>query len=482
MARPYRTTDHATPLYNTSEGDYTEDQIYEDSVFANEWTVGDDSCVGTVTPVRGVSCVDLPWFEPDFMNGVYSPEVRAFLFGVETGTTDYTQWSIDGSATGEIFDLPAGPFSAAVGFHYREDDIDDLPGEITMASNTWGSTAAGHTVGADNTKAVFVEVDVPLLSDIPAIQNLTLNASARYTDVSSYGSDTTWKVGINWRILDSLRIRANQGTSFRTPALFELYLADQTSFADQRIDPCRDWGANLDNGTISQTIADNCAADQSSLGGPAGGFAPDYSGGTITPTVFTGGGFGFLEAETSESTTVGLIWQPGFANLSASIDYFEITLTDEVDQLNAGTIVYECYASNFGFAFPGNEPLCDQFDRTSANFGIDNIHDSYLNIAEQTNRGIDYAVRYDTDVGSWGALAVELQASKQLEDTRALFIETAEDLNGLAGDPEWVAEFNVSLVRGPLSFYYSGNYVGSSDSTRDLGTDTVTYFGETYDF
>jgi len=466
---------------NSSEGDYTEDQIYEDSVYANEWTVGDDSCVGTVTPVRGVSCIDLPWFEPDFMNGVYSPEVRAFLFGVETGTTDYTQWSFDGSATGVLFDMPAGALSAAVGFHYREDEIDDRPGEITMARNTWGTTAAGRTQGDDNTKAVFVEVDVPLLSDIPAIQNLTLNASARYTDVSSYGSDTTWKVGINWQILDSLRIRANQGTSFRTPALFELYLADQTSFADQRIDVCRDWGANLANGTISQTIADNCAADQSSIGGPAGGFADDYTGGTITPTVITGGGFGFLEAETSESTTVGLIWQPGFANLSASIDYFEITVTDEVDQLNASTIVYECYASNFGFAFGNNEPLCEQFDRSSANFGIDNIHDSYLNIAEQTNRGIDYAVRYDTEVGSLGSLAVELQASRQLEDTRALFIQTAEDLNGLAGDPEWVGEFNVSLARGPLSLYYGGSYVGTSDSTRDLGTDTVTYFGETYD-
>lgn len=467
--------------YNTSDGDYTEDQIYQDSVYANEWTVGDDSCVGTVTSVRGVPCLDLPWFEPDFMNGVYSPEVRDFLFAVETGNTEYTQWSFDGSATGKVFDMPAGPLSAAVGFHYREDEIDDLPGEITMARNTWGTTAAGRTRGDDNTKAVFVEVDVPLLSDMTIVKNLTLNASARYTDVSSYGSDTTWKVGINWQILDSWRIRANQGTSFRTPALFELYLADQTSFADQRIDPCRDWGANLANGTISQTIADNCAADQSSIGGPASGFAPDYTGGTITPTVITGGGFGFLEAETSESTTVGLIWQPGFANLSASIDYFEITLTDEVDQLNAGTIVHECYASNFGFAFSGNEPLCNQFDRSSANFGIDNIHDSYLNIAEQTNRGIDYAVRYDTEVGSWGSLSVELQATRQLEDTRALFIETAEDLNGLAGDPEWVGEFNVSLVRGPLSFYYGGSYVGSSDSTRDLGTDTVTYFGETYD-
>ena len=36
-------------------------------------------------------------------------------------------------------------------------------------------------------------------------------------------SDTTYKVGLNWKINDNFRFRANTGTSFRTPALFELY-------------------------------------------------------------------------------------------------------------------------------------------------------------------------------------------------------------------------------------------------------------------
>jgi len=372
--------------------------------------------------------------------------------------------------------------SAAVGFHYREDEIDDLPGEITQAGNTWGSSASGRTAGKDDTTAVFVEVDVPLLEDVPAIQNLTFNASARYTDVSSYGSDTTWKIGVNWQITDSLRLRANRGTSFRAPALFELYLADETSFPSSRIDPCRDWGIQLAAGNISQTVADNCAADQSSIGGPAEGFADDYTGTTITPTAFAGGGFGLLEAETSDSTTVGLIWQPKFADLSVSIDYFDITVYDEVAQLGAGTIVDECYQSDFGFAFGNTEPLCNFFDRSAANFGLDNIRNDYLNIAEQTNRGIDYSVRYNTEAGSLGTLGLGLQASRQLEDTRAVFVATAEDLNGTIGDPEWVGEFSASLLKGPWSFYYAGNYVGTADTTRLLSSDgTITYFGETYD-
>jgi len=468
--------------YNTSDGSYTEDQIYGDSIYDGEFTVGDDSCVGTVSSIRGAPCVDIPWFSSDLMNGVVSPEVRDFLFGVETGNTEYTQWSIDGSATGEVYDLPAGALSAAVGFHYRKDEIDDLPGELTQAGNTWGSTASGRTAGDDTTTAVFAEVDVPLLEDATFARNLTLSASARYTDVDSYGSDTTWKVGVNWQIIDSLRLRANRGTSFRTPALFELYLADQTSFPSARIDPCRNWGTNLANGSISQTVADNCAADQSSIGGPAEGFAPDYSGTTISPTAFARGGFGLLEAETSDSMTVGLIWQPEFADLSVSVDYFDITVNDEVDQLGAGTIVDECYQSDFGFAFGNTEPLCGFFDRSSANFGIDNIRDNYLNIAEQTNRGIDYSVRYNTEIGSLGTLGIDMNASRQLEDTRAIFVETAEDLNGTVGDPEWVGEFNVSWFKGSWSVYYGGSYIGSADTTRLLpGDGTISYFGTTYD-
>lgn len=461
----------ATVSYSTSDGDYTSDQIYNDSIRDQNWTAGDDSCVGQVTSVGGIPCVDVRWFSEDVMNGDLTPEERAYLFATETGNTEYNQWSLDAYVTGELFELPAGPLSIATGIHYREDEIDDLPGPITLAGNGWGSTAAGNTVGDDTTSAVFVEFDVPLVNDVPLMRDLTLNASARYTDVDSYGDDTTWKAGINWQILDSVRIRANRGTSFRTPALFELYLANQTSFGSTRSDPCIRWGEELAAGNISQTIADNCAAD------PAG-LPPDYTGGTITPTIITGGGLGILTAETSESTTVGLIWQPSFADLSISIDYFDITIEDEVDQLGASRILFECYNSETGFAFGGTEPLCGLFDRSLPNQGIDNIRDSYINIAEQTNRGIDYALRYTNELNGWGNLRIDVEANKQLEDERALFADDVDDLNKLIGDPEWVGEYTVSLARGGMEMFYNGRYVGDASADRFFPDNLETLRGE----
>ncbi len=465
-----------TLTYSTSDGEYISEQIYADGI-ADGLTYPDalpffnTSCVGQVTSSRGVPCVDVRWLSEDVMNGDLTPEERAFLFGVETGNTEYNQWSFDAFVSGEVMELPAGSLSIATGVHYREDEIDDLPGPITLAGNSWGSTAAGNTVGDDDTKALFVEFDVPLVSDVPAIENLTLNASARYTDVDSYGDDTTWKVGINWQIVDSVRIRANKGTSFRTPALFELYLANQTSFIGQRsLDPCIGWGQALTDGDITQTLADNCAADA---------IAPDFTGGSTSVEVTTGGGLGVLEAETSESNTYGIIWQPSFADLSISIDYYDIEIKDEVAVFGSSRIVSGCYSSETGPAFGGTEPLCSLFDRTGLQGGIDNLRDSYINIASQTNRGIDYALRYTNELGGWGNLRVDVEANKQLEDKLAVFTDDPDDLNKVIGDPEWVGSYSLSLARGAFEMNYGGRYVGRASDQRFLSDDVTTLFGET---
>lgn len=448
--------------YSRSDGDYISDQIYDDSV-TSSW-LRNGSCVGDVTSVRGVPCMDPRWLDPGFNNGVLTAEERAFLFGRETGNTEYTQWSIEGTVSGPLFDMPAGEVLGAIGFQYREDEIRDVPGEITLAANGWGNTAAGITEGDDNVTAIFGEVEIPVIADVPLIHSLMINASARYTDVDSYGSDSTWKIGANWEITDTVRIRASSGTSFRTPALFELYLADQTSFTAQRgVDPCIRWGTNLADGSISQRLADNCAAD---------GIAPDFRGAPISATIVTGGGKGILEAETSEAKTIGIVWQPSFANLSISADFFDIKIEDEVSQLGASTIVSACYNSDF---FP-NDPLCDLFERRSLDQGVDNIRDSYINVAEQRNRGWDLAATWVIDTAI-GLLTLETQHTFQIEDTVALFAETAQNFNGEMGEPKWTGRASATLQYGPWSGSWVTNMIGEASNYDSYGGNTATVFG-----
>ncbi|HNP36008.1 MAG TPA: TonB-dependent receptor [Woeseiaceae bacterium] len=455
--------------YSNSDGEYEDDQILTDALEMPYWRTG--SCAGEFSPVSNRPCVDIQWLDPDFLAGDIPQEVKDFWFDTDIGKTEYKQWSVEGFISGDVMDLPAGPVGLALGLHYQDDEILDTPGPVTLAGNAWGASSAGITAGEDTTKAIFAEVQVPLISDVKLVQQLDFSGSVRYTDVDSYGSDTTYKVGLNWGITDEFRVRSTFGTSFRTPALYELYLARQTSFplSARRSDICINWGDSLADGTITQATADNCAAD---------GLPPDFLF-TVAPTVVTGGGQGVLKAETSDAFTAGIVWQPSFAELSVSIDYFDIEVLDEVDVIGALNIVTGCYTSQF---FP-DEPLCDLFDRSPGGIGvipgsITEIRDSYINVSRQHNRGLDIQLQYTTDL-SFGTLIIDSQQTLQYEDTVGLFDNTEEDHAGEAGHPDWVGNLNFTLMNGPWSFFWGITYIGETDNTASFGTSTAGWYNDT---
>ncbi len=459
-----------------SDGTYTQDIIYGDSIWDQNWLYDyggtSYSCVGSTTSSRGVPCLDIPWLDPAFLAGDVSPEMREFLFGVDVGNTKYTQSSIEGFVSGGLFDLPAGEVGGAFGFHWRTDKINDVPGSETLAGNSWGLSSAGITKGDQDTTALFAEFELPILADVTGAQNLDLNVSGRWTDVDTYGDDTTYKATLNWQIVDQFKFRASQGTSFRTPALFELYLADQTSFVRQsNIDPCIQWAQELQAGNITQRIADNCAADTTAADFP-NGLPPDFTGGTITATAISSGGLGLLEAETSESNTIGIVWQPDFAELSVSIDYFDIEVNDQVDQLGSQSIVRGCYSSEF---YP-NEPLCDLFDRSMIGGGIDNIRDAYINVATQTSKGYDLSFKWSLEAGP-GELEFDGQFTHQTERKTALFADNIRDNEGRFGHPENVGRLWTTYDVGDWSVFWSARYTGKVSDAEDWDTET-TYRGD----
>lgn len=443
--------------YSRSDGEYTSDVILQDAVDSTSFKTA--SCVGDTLPVSGRPCIDVDFTDPRVLRGDLTPEERAFLFDQETGNTIYEQTYLEGSIAGNLFELPAGPLGVALGFHVRRDEIVDTPGEVTLADNSWGLTGAGITQGEEETKEVYAEFAVPLLADMPYVQSLDLSLSGRYTDTKSSGDASTYKVGLNWALSDAIRIRATHGTSFRAPALFELYLADQTSFAGQRnIDPCLNLDNRLASGEVSQELYDNCT----NPAGPGGGVAGDFVGGNSSAEVVTGGGLGVLEAETSVATVIGVVLTPPDSNLSLALDYFEIKIEDEVANLGAGGILSACYLSD---NFP-SDPICNQFDRDPT-LGITQVRDSFVNIAEQNNRGLDFTARWFHDF-NWGTLTLDSQTTWTLETNQSIFADSPTDFLGDVGNPELVGNFNASVSRGPWTAFWGFDWIGNQDDTLDF--------------
>jgi iron complex outermembrane recepter protein len=396
-------------------------------------------------------------FDPNFLSGNYSDAVYDLLTANTVGSTTYEQTLVQGVVSGDLFELPAGPLGVAIGAEWRNFEIDDTPDPRASAGEFWGQTSAGRTTGEDTVSEAFIEANIPLLRGLPFIEELTVDASARAFDYDSYGNDSVWKAGLNWQVIPSVRVRGTTGTSYRAPALYELFLANQTGFLGQlAIDPCDQW----DTSTNPNIVA-NCGA----AGIPAG-----YNATGSSALIVTGGGAGVLEAETSEANTLGLIWTPDFIDFSLAIDYFDITINDQVSQLGAGAILGGCYGSpNYPNAFCNLFTRAPNSDPSRPN-QIIQVNDSYINVNSQSTAGIDITARYEHEF-DFGNLVVDLSATHTTEDVVNLFDPSlasgfdTSDFNGSLGDPEWVGDASIQLRQGDWTYSWFVDYIGEMDHT-----------------
>jgi iron complex outermembrane receptor protein len=413
------------------------------------------------------------YLDPRFLSGLGMDELQNAIGVWHEGNTIYDQFVVTAVATGSLFELPAGKVAGAFGAEFRRISIDDNPSDLERAGRLWGQSSATGTEGKDYITEVFGEIDAPLLSGLPGVEQLTLNASARifkYDTVAD--SDSVWKAGLLWQIVPSLSVRTTKGTSYRAPGLYELFLGDQTAFVGQLNDPCVDYG----NSTNPNIVA-NCAA---------AGIPDILTGAGSSITVVSGGGLGVLKPETSKSFTAGVVFSPSSANFSVSLDYFKIEVFDQIDQLGAGAILNGCYGLP---VFPN--AFCDLVTRNGAAtanpFTVDTVLDSYININSQVTSGYDLNLRWEGDF-KFGQLEVESQftytkeASQQLFDSDAPSGFESNDFNGTISRPKLVGNVRTALVKGDWTYTWSMDYVGS---TENVFTPPATFFGNpgpVYDF
>ena len=459
-----------------NKGEYKNKIIYRDSmVMAQNHLANGTECSGEVTATSGKSCVNVPFADPQLLYGNPSQEVRDFLFGEETGETIYKQQTFEAYITGDLFELPAGAVGSAFGLSFQKDELDDTPGVNAANGNSWGLSSASRTVGSQNTRAVFGEIRIPLLEGKEWAERMELTTSARWTDVSSYGSDTTYKVGMTWEVVDGFTLRGSRGTSFRSPALFELYLAGQSGFLGQNsVDPCYDYGAKYEEGTVSQQTYDNCLAS---------GVPTDYDGSTSSSaTTITSGGAGRLTAETSVSEGFGFVWTSPEDTYAFSADYYQIDISNQVANLGGSDITNTCYSSE---NFP-NEPICNQFTRkdgTDGNYGIDTIYGGYTNIASQGTRGVDlnFTFRDDFDFGS---VYFDIEHTVQLERTYQLFENSEpEQYIGETGNPKHIGNISATYSKDDWSLTWTTRYVDETNRYEYYDdTNETTYRGEDVTF
>jgi iron complex outermembrane recepter protein len=444
--------------WSRSDASYSNDFIYDDRVDAttqNPLLQCDPSFITKSGPTA--NCPIIPWSSADVIQGRFTPEQRAFLFGNETGTTLYEQTLINGSMTGDLFELPGGAVSAAAGFELRWDEIDDTPGAMARANNYWGLSTAGRTAGKDSVAEIFGEVSIPIFANSVLGDSLTLDASGRHTRYDSYGDGDVYKFGLNWQITPEYRLRGTSGTSFRAPALYEMFLANQTGFRSALdIDPCVLWDQSSD-----PEILASC--------GPGGLGLPEgfFGGSASTLVTLGGGGAGTLNAETSDSKTLGLIWTPDWIDFAVALDYWQIGIEDEVRRFGADAIVFLCHT---------REPLlangfCALVDRdtdpASPTFGqIFSVDDTFVNLPSQYAEGLDLHAEF-TQEFSFGRLRVDTDVTWTFEQEADVIGDGPDSYNGDLYSPDFVANVDLRFEHGDWTFFWHAEMAGRASDDED---------------
>lgn len=239
-------------------------------------------------------------------------------------TTTTSIASVDAKASRDLYKLPAGMVSLAIGAEFRQEKLDIVPSAANQQFLVLGFGAPGVPLSAQRKVAsTYAEVNVPI------VKGLEGDVAVRYDKYQNVGSTVNPKGSLRWQPIEAVLLRAAAGTGFRAPTL-----------VDQYSPPARGITTNGSRDLV------RCPAGTTGL--------VDCS----TQFVTIGGGNSGLSPEKSKSATLGVLLEPT-KNFSVGVDYFRTEVTDIIRTgLSTATILGDpvTYASYIRRGPPDGNP------------------------------------------------------------------------------------------------------------------------------
>lgn len=371
-------------------------------------------CRSTLTnPTNGCVPINL------IGEGRASPDAIAWING-----TGFRQWDIDqhivaASLRGDLFSTWAGPVGVAVGAEYRSQSLDTTSDPISAVQGYRGGGTVPYS-GNVNVKEAFVEALVPLAVDESWAKDLSLNLAGRVTDYSTSGTVTTWKIGVNYAVNDSLRFRATRSRDIRAPSLEELFA----------------------KGSTSQLSVSDPQLGMDYLVTAANSGNPD-----LTP-------------EKADTFTGGIVLTPAAVpGLSFTVDYYDIRLNDAIISLTPAAIVTQCY---------GTAPsACSLITRDPVTNMITRVRNGPVNMQSVKLAGVDieagYAIPVGADQIALRALVNYISKAEISDGITTTTLAGSVDqptIAALGGSPNWRFNTSASYMAEKFRISLTGRYIG----------------------
>jgi iron complex outermembrane receptor protein len=348
--------------------------------------------------------------------GPNDPRILDYMTGENPQNDSYEIRSYDISASGSLYDMPAGPLGLAFGGEIRTEKIASIGTVANETGDVVGGSEGANTFGSRRVHSLYAELGIPLHS------MLEVQLAGRHEDYSDFGKTTKPKVAVKFRPIDQLILRASYGESFLAPNLPFLYTTQSTSFSAQFLaDPLRP------NDPLNQVRQ-------------LGGGNPD------------------LQPEETEVHYAGLVLSPFsksdgslIQSLTFSVDYFKFDQENLIDSLDAATILDNL--DLFGDLVIRNAPAPGETVGT-----ISSVITTFQNLATARYEGFDFGVSWDHTFANVGRVRANLAAT--MIDS---YLFEGTEFAGTYSQPEWRGTATFAWNRGDWAASMFVTYIGPYD-------------------
>jgi len=305
---------------------------------------------------------------------------------VRSASETYTQQGNLTVTNTDLFALPAGSVGFAGVLEVGNQSWDNPVDPRVTAGDFWGTGGtSGH--GKRDREAVAAELNIPIFS------KLTGDVSARYDNYDADGNSqgkVTYKIGLEFRPVDTLLFRGNYATAFRAPDMGYLFSAGSSFFTSV-----------VDTYNCRKTQGDaytNCLPPFNSV--QIQGFQT---------------GNRDLKYITAKSFGYGAVYSPT-SNFNVKVDYYHVKIDNEVSSYSLQTILEkeaDCRLGHTrgGTPVDGSSAGCQQIisevgrNPLNAPIGaglLNTVSTVPINISNETVSGITANLQYRLEAGRFG--------------------------------------------------------------------------------
>ena len=412
--------------------------------------------------------------------GTITPEMAAYAGATAFQQDSYQQEIMTAFVTGTIeeFVIPTAstPFAFSAGVEHRKEDSFINPDEcLKLAPASCLGGAGGNVLpinGGYSVDEFFMEGLLPLAEDMDFVDSLNLEFGYRSSDYSSFGTADSWKLGLNYRPVDSLLVRVMSQKANRAPNVGELSSPITRGLGDATIDPC-----SVANDNITPELTALCVS--TGMTEALVGNVPDIISGQVN--TFDGSDLNTPpNPEEADTFTAGFVFSPTVdwaEAVTLSVDYYDIDITDVIGSFTPQEVLDGCYVL-------GDATECAKIRRQGGDLTGDlaGIETFFTNLDYLQAEGIEVGYNAIFSLGDMGDVSVQGNINHYLtQESQSSSTTPVLDCSGFYGtscdpisDLRWNQRITWDYQDLSVSMFF--RYIGAVDLLPSEAPDVFPAF------